>query len=73
MHDISDFERRGVPGVFAASCEFAAAAEAQGTALGFDPAAVFTRHPIQDRSDAEMTLIADAAFDDLLQALTAQP
>lgn len=73
MHDISDFERRGVPSVFAASGEFAAAAEAQGTALGFDPAAVFTCHPIQDRSDAEMTLIADAAFDSLLQALTAQP
>ena len=71
MHDISELERRGLPAVFVASAEFVTAAEAQAEALGFDPAAVFTEHPIQDRTDAEMSAIADAAFESLVEALTA--
>ena len=60
-----------MPAVFATTVEFASAAATQGEALGFDPAAVLTRHPIQDRTDSEMTAIADEVFDDLVQALTA--
>lgn len=71
MHDISELERQGVPAVFVASAEFVTAAAAQAEALGFDPAAVFTEHPIQDRTDAEMVAIADAAFESLVEALTA--
>lgn len=71
MHDISELERQGVPAVFVASAEFVTAAAAQAEALGFDPAAVFTEHPIQDRTDAEMIAIADAAFESLVEALTA--
>lgn len=70
MHDISELERQGVPSVFVASAEFVTAAAAQAEALGFDPAAVFTEHPIQDRTDAEMVAIADAAFEPLVKALT---
>lgn len=70
MHDISELERRGLPAVFVASAEFVTAAEAQAEALGFDPAAVFTEHPIQDRTNAEMSAIADTAFDALVEALT---
>jgi len=70
VHDISELERQGVPSVFVASAEFVTAAAAQAEALGFDPAAVFTEHPIQDRTDAEMVAIADAAFDSLVEALT---
>ena len=70
MHDISELERQGVPAVFVASAEFVSAAAAQAEALGFDPAAVFTEHPIQDRTDAEMVAIADAAFESLVKALT---
>ena len=69
VHDISDIERRGVPGVFVATVHFTSAAAAQSKSLGFDAAAVLTRHPIQDRTDDEMTEIADAAFDDLVTAL----
>lgn len=71
MHDISELERRGLPAVFVASAEFVTAAKAQAEALGFDPAAVFTEHPIQDRTDAEMSAIADTAFESLVDALTA--
>ena len=38
MHDISDLERRGIPGVFVASEGFIAAAETPATALGPPPA-----------------------------------
>lgn len=62
---------RGIPGVFVASEGFVDAAIAQSTSLGFPSAArVFTPHPIQDRTDAEMIAYADAAFDGILASLT---
>ena len=71
MHDISDLEIRGVPGMFIASEQFVDAAIAQSTSLGFASVArVFTPHPIQDRTDDEMIAYADAAFDDILTAVT---
>ena len=69
MHDIIDLEARGVPGVFVATVEFIDGAEKQARALGGDPAAVFVAHPIQDRTDAEMQAIADAAFEQVVAAL----
>ncbi len=70
MHDIADLERRGIPGVFVATEEFEGAAETQSESLGFDPAAVYTEHPIQDRTDSEMQAIADEAIEGLLSAIT---
>ena len=69
MHDITDLERRGVPGVFVASDVFVDAAASQAKALGFAPASVFVEHPIQDRTDDEMYVIADRVVDELLAAL----
>jgi hypothetical protein len=69
VHDITDLEGRGVPGVFVASSEFIEAAAAQAAALGFEPAAVFVPHPIQDRTNDEMRAIADAAIEEILAAL----
>ncbi len=69
MHDISDIERRGLPAVFVASGEFVAAAQTQAAALGFDAARVFTEHPIQDRSDDEMRIIAEKAYAEIVEAL----
>lgn len=69
MHDTVDLEGRGIPSVFVASTEFVDAAAAQARSLGADPAAVFVPHPIQDRSDAEMRALADAAFEDVVAAL----
>lgn len=59
-----------MPGVFVATVEFEDGALAQAKALGADLAAVYTEHPIQDRTDAEMAEIADRAYDALLRALT---
>ena len=72
MHDISDLELRGVPGVFVASDEFVTAAEAQSRALGYSAVArVFTPHPIQDRTDDEMRRYADDAFEAIVAQITA--
>ena len=71
MHDITDLEGLGLPGVFVASTEFVAAAAAQARALGFDAARVFVAHPIQDRSDDELRALADGAVDDVLKLLIA--
>lgn len=71
MHDISDLELRGLPGVFIASEEFVTAAEAQSRALGYSSMSrVFTPHPIQDRTDDELRAYADAAFDEIVAAVT---
>ena len=69
MHDITDLEGAGLPGVFVASTEFVAAAAAQARALGFDAARVFVPHPIQDRTDDEMAELAEGAFDAIVEAL----
>jgi len=69
VHDTVDLEARGVPSVFVATVEFIDGAVAQARALGADPAAVYVEHPIQDRTDAEMTAIADKAIDAILANL----
>ena len=69
MHDITELEGLGLPGVFVASKEFASAATAQASALGFEPARVFVPHPIQDRTDDEMRALAEAALSEVLAQL----
>jgi hypothetical protein len=71
VHDIVDLESRGVPGVMVASSEFVDAARVQADALGADPARVFVAHPIQDRTDDELIVLADGALDAILRSLTA--
>ena len=71
MHDITDLEALGLPGVFVASTEFVSAAAAQAKALGFEAARVFVAHPIQDRSDDEPRALADGVVDNVLELLIA--
>jgi hypothetical protein len=71
VHDTVNLEALGVPTVFVASTEFVDAADAQSAALGADPARVFVPHPIQDRTDAEIRALADAAVDGIVREVTA--
>ena len=71
MHDIADLERRGVVGVFLASEAFADAARLQGAALGFPAPHVLVPHPVQDRTDAELRVVAEEAYPAVVAALTA--
>jgi len=64
-----NLEAQGVPGVFVASAEFVDAAEHQCRGLGTTADSVFVEHPIQDRTDEEMVVIADAAFDEVVRRL----
>ena len=57
-------------GVFVASDRFSQAADSQGEALGMHPRRVLMPHPIQDRSDEEMQALAEAAFPEILAALS---
>jgi hypothetical protein len=69
VHDTVDLEARGVPSVFVATVEFIDGAQLQARQLGADPAAVYVAHPIQDRTDAELIAIADAALAELVSKL----
>jgi hypothetical protein len=71
VHDTTNLEAEGRPAVFIASTEFIEAAQAQAEALGFDPAAVFVPHPIQDRSDEGLHALADEAVEEIISKLTA--
>ncbi len=71
MHDTTNFEAEGRPAVFVASAEFIEAAHAQAQALGFQPAAVYVPHPIQDRTDAELHALADGALEEIIANLIA--
>ena len=48
---------------------FTDAVAAQSQALGFEPAIVWTPHPIQNRTAAELDAIADAAIESALALL----
>ena len=70
MHDTIWFEIEGKPSVMIASVEFEDAAAAQAQALGLpELSRVFVPHPIQDATDDEIRLKADAALEDLIAAL----
>jgi len=69
VHDITDLEGLGVPGVFVASTAFADAAATQAKALGFEPALVLVPHPIQDRTDDELRALADEAVEKIVRAV----
>ena len=69
MHDTVSLEGLGIPAVFLASDVFEDGAVQQSQALGADPRAVYIPHPIQDRTDAEMVVLAEEAFESILSAL----
>ena len=74
MHDLVDYETRGIPAVMVASSEFVRPARLQAEALGMPAIAsgsVFVPHPIQDATDDEMRARARDAIDAILAALIA--
>jgi hypothetical protein len=71
LHDTVHFEIHGIPSVAIVSSEFEDAAAEQAKALGLGAArCCFVRHPIQDRTDAEMCDLADEIIDKVIAALT---
>jgi hypothetical protein len=66
-----NFDERGIPGVSVVTTGFTDAVEVQSRALGFEPAVVFTPHPIQNRTADELKKIADDVIEPALKLLTA--
>ena len=74
MHDLVDYESRGVPSVMVATSEFVHAAQTQAEALGMPDLAersVFVSHPVQDATNEEMRIKARDAIDEIVSAITA--
>ena len=72
MHDLLEYETRGIPSVMVASSEFVEAARHQADALGLPDIArraVYVDHPIQDATDEEMRLKARDAIDAIVRGL----
>lgn len=72
MHDLVALEGQGVVTVYVASGEFVEGGAAQARALGYAAVpAVHVPHPIQDRTDDEMRVLAEDALEEILAAVTA--
>lgn len=67
-----NLDSRGIPGVSVVTTGFTDAVAAQSEALGFEPAIVWTPHPIQNRTPEELDAIADAAIEAALALLVAK-
>jgi hypothetical protein len=66
-----NFDSRGIPGVSVVTTGFTDAVDVQSRALGFEPAVIFTPHPIQNRTADELKKIADDVIEPVLKLLTA--
>ncbi len=72
-HDLSVLDQRGIPGVSMITEEFADAFAAQRRAIGFDGAAIFVPHPMQNRTRAELEGFADKFCEAILLQICAAP
>jgi hypothetical protein len=66
-----NFDSRGIPGVSVVTTGFTDAVTVQSKAIGFEPAVVFTPHPIQNRTADELKKIADDVIEPVLKLLQA--
>lgn len=64
-----NFDSRGIPGVSVVTTGFTDAVEVQSKSIGFEPAVIFTPHPIQNRTADELKKIADDVIEPLLKLL----
>ena len=64
-----NLDSRGIPGVSVVTTGFTDAVDVQSRALGFEPAVLFTPHPIQNRTADELKKIADDVIEPILKLL----
>ena len=75
MHDLADYEVRGIATVMVASDEFVLAAHKQAEALGLPELgerAVYVPHPIQDQTPQQIAARADAVAEEIVRRLTSK-
>jgi hypothetical protein len=72
VHDVIRLERRGVPSVAVATRPFIDEAVEQADSLGMlGIAIVYVPHPVQLLEPGELQALADEAFSDVVDGLTA--
>lgn len=70
LRDVLNFEGEDKPAVLVASSVFEQAAAHQAAALGQpDIRRVLVPHPIQDRTDEELRMLANDAVEEILRGL----
>jgi hypothetical protein len=72
-HDLLSLDERKIPGVSVLTEEFADAFDVQCKAIGFDGAAVFVPHPMQNRTKEELQGFADKFCDAILSRICVNP
>ena len=71
LRDVAEFEMLGLPAVLVSTTGFIDAADAQAERLGLAGLhRLHIAHPIQNRTDAEVAQLAQAAADELLAAIS---
>ena len=68
-HDLNELDKRGLAGVSVLTTEFEQAFESQKSAIGFDAAAVYVPHPLQNKTTAELHAWADAAIERIIGSI----
>jgi hypothetical protein len=68
-HDLSDLDKLGLAGVSVLTEEFRQAFEQQKSAIGFDAAAIYVPHPMQNKTTAELHAFAEQSVDQILAAI----
>lgn len=68
-HDLNDLDQRGLAGVSVLTEEFRDAFAKQCRAIGFDGASLYTPHPMQNKTTAELHAFADASFARILELI----
>ena len=69
-HDLNDLDQRGVAGVSVLTEEFRDAFTKQCRAIGFDGASLYTPHPMQNNTMAELHAFAEESFGAILALIT---
>ena len=69
-HDLNDLDNLGIPGVSVLTTGFIEAFDKQTAKMGFGGASVYTPHPVLNRTTEEIHGFADAAFEEILSAIT---
>lgn len=68
-HDLSDLDKLGLAGVSVLTEEFRQAFEQQKSAIGFDAAAIYVPHPMQNKTTGELHAFAEQSVDQILASI----
>ncbi len=72
MHDITELDRRGIPGIAVVTEAFRDGAAAQTKALGLNAGIHWVSHPIQNRTEEELERLAKASIEGILALIIEQ-